>query len=202
MASYFDLSYINDNIVLCACKNYLLISNIDNVENSKIINPESCLLISIVRYPNWIKAFTNFLSQETFTDECLVNKESNFLFKKENRNLKVEIDKNKTIFCFTKLDVKKILYEFSFLFVHCLSLPDDTKLCFFELLLNFESILEASNEGEKIIKNFTKKDFIDQFRNTITTFQLNVSAVHIYICLYRFKKEFLRLSKMRRINDA
>lgn len=197
MASYLDLAYINDNIILCACTNYFLITNIENIKNCQIIKFDFCLLIPIVRYENWIKVFQNFLSEEIFKDEALVNNECNILFKKDSQKLKIENDKTKQKFCFTKSDVKKFLYNFSMLFVHCLCLPDETKICFFELLLTLESI---NHDANQVVDNFAKKDFIKHFQVTINTFSLNVSAVHVYVCLFRYKKDFIKLTAMRKIN--
>lgn len=196
---YLDCSVITKTILLLAFNGFCAITRSEHVVNNKISNYDYVFIISSCNYKSWIKIFQNFLSSE-FNEECLVTDDCNYFFLKENNNLVLRHEKSNFIIKLNKNNIICLLRELSFLFVQTLCLPDSSKLCFVELL-NYFCSLSNVPDGEKMIKQFGKKDFIFQFQLSIDLFNLNVSAVHIYCCLHKFKKDFFRLYKMRTLEN-
>lgn len=199
MTKYIDCGVITNDLLLVAFKGYCALTETSNVEINSILNVDKMFVISFTNYAAWVKIFQNFLSKE-FKDECLCVNNCNYYFTKGNNCLTVKHENLNFSVVLTVSNVCMLLKEFSLIFVHTLCLPDSSQICFTELL-NFFSSLRLEPENEKIIKEFQKKDFIAQFQVTIATFNLNVSAVHIYCCLHKFKKDFVRLSKMRNLEN-
>lgn len=200
MSDFLDCSIINKWTILVACKSFCALTRTDNIHCNKIVSLEKAFDISVNNYRAWLKIFQNFLSLD-FKDECLVVNDCNYYFTKENATLKLRHEKSNICLYFTINHIYCFLREFPNIYVHSLCLPDTSKLCFIELL-NLFSTLPNDPETTQVIKNFEKKDYIIQFQKTIDLFELNVTAVHIYCCLHKFKKDFFVLYKLISIEKS